>query len=339
MKKIVLIAFLVAVMLSLWGQKNIDDLLFGSEGSKDTKPKEEKVPKPVQDDLIKVHFQKKTARLAMIMSAALPGAGQFYADKSSISTWIFPAIEVALIGGAVLFNINGNKKTDEFEKYATGESITREFKYTINDVEYSYTYTGPRYNRLFQAHTENVLINFYESDIYDRSFFRLDSSNTQHFYEDIGKYNKYLFGWADWYHNFAFNPLSNDFALDQDDFADVWIWADTQYDHTRRWSANVKIEDFLNGDTDQHIAPGTPLASLMRQEYIQMRKDANAQYAYARYFILGIAFNHLASAVDAVLLTNKVNKTYITQNNFKFDVYASMKDGRLQPNLGLSLAF
>jgi len=70
-----------------------------------------------------------------------------------------------------------------------------------------------------------------------------------------------------------------------------------------------------------------------------MRKDANSQFSIARIMTLALAFNHLASAVDAVMVTNKVNKTYITQNNLQLKYYTAFRDGRVSPSLGFSWSF
>lgn len=345
MKRTILVILTMAVVISLFGQRNIDDLLFGPDQDKEVQPAGPKAVKSTDEDFIRINFQKKDARLAMLFSAILPGSGQFYADKSALSTWVFPIVEIGLIGGIIYYNISGDKKTEDFERYATGETITQTFNYTVNGVDYTYTYQGPRYQRAYQSLTQNVLMSFFPNDIYDSNFFRLDATNTQHFYEDIGKYNKYVFGWADWFYNFATDPMSGSFILDTPDFypgmdlKNVWIWADTQYDYSRRWTANVKIQDFLNGLTGNHIAPGTALASPMRQEYIEMRKDANAQYSVARVMGLGLAFNHLISAIDAVMVTNRVNKTYITQNNLQLKYFTAMRDGRVSPSLGLAWSF
>jgi hypothetical protein len=39
---------------------------------------------------------------------------------------------------------------------------------------------------------------FYNSD-----YFRLAEVGTDHFYEEIGKYHKFIFGWDDWYEKYA----------------------------------------------------------------------------------------------------------------------------------------
>ena len=336
MKKILIVLLCLGLMVPVLAKKGDDDWIFG------TGPEKEEVEQQADDDaLIKINFQKKDARLAMLYSAILPGAGQFYAKKSSLATWIFPIIEVGLIGGMVFYNIQGDKRTDDFENYANGEMINTTFHYTVDDTDYSLNYVGPRYNRNFQAQTEAVLRDFYPNDIYDQDFFRLESANTQHFYEDIGKYNKYIFGWADWYYNFAVDPRDGSFAFDNEDFVDAWIWADTQYEHSSIWTANVRIEDFLNGHgSTHHIAPGTPIASPNRQHYIQMRKDANASYKNARIATMGLAFNHIASSIHAFVLTKQVNKTYLTEAPpIQLKYYTALRDGRVQPSLGLVWTF
>ena len=336
MKKTLLILFCLGLLWPLLAKDDSDDWIFAPAPNKTNEQKSQE-----NDELIKVNFQKKDARLAMLFSALLPGAGQFYADKSAITTWIFPILEAGIIGSIVYFNMQGDRRTDDFEKYANGENAKLSFRYTINDTEYSLDYDGPRYNRSFQAKTEAVLRDFYPHDIYDQNFFRLDDMNTQHFYEDIGKYNKYIFGWADWYYNFAVDPRDGSFAFENDDFNDAWIWADTQYEHSRIWTANVRIEDFLSGFGEtHHIAPSTLIASPSRQKYIQMRKDANASYSNGRIATLALAFNHIAASINAYVLTNKVNKTYLTQAPaLQFKYFTALKDGRVQPSLGLNWNF
>ncbi|GEM_PF-217837 len=349
MKKLILLMVCLALGLSLLAQgspRGIDDLIFGEE-------KEE----TEDSGIIQVRFQKKDARRAMVYSAILPGAGQFYADRSSFTTYLFPVLEVAMIGGIIYFYGQGNKKTDEFENFATGETVTHTFEYTVDGVPYSYTYTGPRYNRTYQTRIENWIKAVNAYDIYDDTFFRLDATNTQHFYEDIGKYNKYVFGWADWYHNFATDPRIGNNAVDSDgnpidpcvfppydpneDYSATWVWAgsdDPQLAHLRRWTSNIRIEDYLNGYL-YPILPSTTQASAWRQEYIQMRKDANALYGYARLFTLGLAFNHIAAAVDAVLLTQKVNRMAITQSDFRLHYYTDLRDNQFTPMLGVTYSF
>jgi hypothetical protein len=250
-----------------------------------------------------------------------------------------------MIGGMIYYDKQGDEKTKDYEKYANGEIVTHTFNYNVGGVDYSYTYTGTRYRRDYQTQVQNVLKNINAFDIYDETFFRLDQSDTQHFYEDIGKYNKYIFGWADWYHRFATDPTSGDgtFIMDDPAYEGLWVFTgstDPQLIQNRRWYQNYTVEDFMNGDLSHPISPKSPEASPWRQEYINMRKDANKQYDYSHYFTLGLAVNHLISAIDAYIMTNQVNRTAITKNDkIKMYYYTDVSNNSLTPTLALRVNF
>jgi hypothetical protein len=338
MKQIIITILCLSIGFGLFAQEsgNADDFLFQD-------PPPSSIPAS-DDDIIKVNFEKKDARRAMLYSAILPGLGQYYANPSAITTYIFPVLEVAMIGGIIYFTHQGNEKTQDYEYYATTETVTQTFNYTVNGQDYSYTYTGPRYNRDYQNLTQSVLKNINAFDIYDDGFFRLDTANTQHFYEDIGKYNKYVFGWADWFHNFATDPTDTNgsFILDDTDYAEAWIWTgndDPAQAYLRRWTGNISIEDFMNGNTGSPVSPSHPSASAMRADYISMRNEAKDMYGYARLFGFGLALNHLASAVDAIYVTNRVNRTAISQTDFRLQYYTDMRDSHFTPSLGIIFEF
>ena len=98
MKKFLLLIICLAFLSTLLGQ-NIDDLIFQNSD------------KSNEQEIIKVNFEKKDARLAMLYSAILPGAGQFYAKPSAVITYIFPVLEIAMIGGMIYFDQQGDSKT------------------------------------------------------------------------------------------------------------------------------------------------------------------------------------------------------------------------------------
>jgi len=325
MKKVILVLIVLSMALSLVaqatkGKQDIDDLF-----------KEEEKPKVApQDDLIKINYEKRDARRAMLYSMLVPGLGQYYADKSAITTYIFPAIELMLIGGIVYYNSKGNSQVDDYEKYATGETITMNIG--------GYEYTGKRYDRNFQLAVQNIVIAHNPDDIYNSDFFRLDSSFTQHFYEDIGKYNKYIFGWADWYHSFATDSNGN-FVLDQPEYSGVWIWTDGQ-PHEIRWQANYRIADFITGNPSiQPISPNLPIASPMRNKYIQMRKDAEKEYGKARILSFMMAINHITSGLDAISVTNKRNRYYLSDSGLHFQYYTDLRQQTFTPALSVSYKF
>lgn len=348
MKKLSMLLISLCLAFGLTAQ-NIDDLIFQDKDKEETK-------ESIKNDVIQVNFKPKSARRAMLYSALFPGAGQFYADKSALTTYLFPVLEAAMIGGIVYFSSQGSKKEKVFEKYANGETITQTFTYVVHDTTYSFTYTGPRYNRDFQSYVEDNLMGLnYRgkpvlqqsfNDIYDGTLFRLDSKNSQHFYEDIGKYNRYIFGWVDWFANFAIDPRANNASIQDStlsvlnlpEFRGAWVTSGDNFE-TFRWNSNYRIEDFLNPGVDNPVPPSLPSASPMRQKYIALRNDSKDQYSYASYFTMGLAFNHIASAIDAVVLTNKTNRSALTQNPLQLHYYTALRESRITPSLGLSYNF
>lgn len=338
MNKVILIFLGLALLSSAFAQ-NIDDLIFQEQ--------EEQTP---ADDIIRVNFEPKSAQRAMLFSALLPGAGQFYAKPSAFTAYLFPVLELAAIGGIIWFNKLGNDKTEDFEYFANGETVTQTFTYTVDGQDYSYTYAGTRYRREYQDAVQNVMMNINPGtlDIYDGTFFRLDDTDTQHFYEDIGKYNKYVFGWADWYHNFATDPRTGTFYLDQIPDHATWVFnpnhTDPQLVIDNRWIKNYRIAYYLdnqdNLDPANAVAPGDFDASPWRQEYLEMRRDANRQFSFANYFTLGLAANHIAAAIDAFVLTKRVNRQAITQTGFQLQYYTGLSsNNNLTPSLGFVYSF
>lgn len=328
MKHIILIVVLLSLVFSCYAQggksgKNIDDLLFGEESKKEQ-------PKDGEDQIVTVLYGKKDARRAMLYSMLLPGSGQYYANPGAITAYIFPVIELALIGGIVYYYRQGDKQTDAYEKYATGETI----QMTIG----GYDYVGKRYDRNFQLAVQNYVINRNANDIYDGDFFRLDNSNTQHFYEDIGKYNKYIFGWADWYHTFAANA-NGSFVLDTPELEGAMIFSGGQA-HEIRWLGNYTVADFISGSPAmQPIDANSPLASPMRRKYIRMRRDAEAEYGVASNLSFVLALNHIVSGLDAIRVTNRRNRYFLSDSGFKFNYYAGMRENKITPTLVLGYNF
>jgi len=321
MKKLVLFALVLVFSLTLLAQgkqsSDIDQWLY-QQPDADQKTKADTL---VKNDLIQVNYNKKSAHLALLMSLAVPGLGQYYADKSVLTTYIFPVLELAFIGGIVYYNIQGKDKADAYEKYATGEVI----RYKTQDGTIK---TGYRYNRLFQKQVQEILKGINQSDIYDNGYFRLDTTDTQHFYEDIGKYPHYVFGWMDWYYRFS--------ADESGDFSDPhWVLDGPTDNPNTHWTGNYPL---WGNDTAVIIAPDSPDASAMRQTYIRMRNEAKDQYSISHFFTMAAAFNHLAAGIDAVRVTRNRNRLYISQIP-SMNIYANLHNGTVTPMLGMKWQF
>ncbi len=297
----------------------------------------------IRNDIIQVNYEKKSVSKAMILSSLFPGAGQFYANRRSITTYIFPIIEIGLWVGYFHYYNQGLDKEDEYEKWANQEPINDvgylgDCPYINPDTNQPYYKDGDpiyRYGRERHDFAVDDFLIENNNPSYENHF-RLDDTNTQHFYEDIGKYNKHIFGWYDWFNIYATNDEGN--------------WTNV---------INWNFEDDANG-LDDWIgmgAPANPMDSLyienqslyegknglysgMRAEYIEMRKEARNYYKSAEIISFGLVFNHILSAFDAVRITRRYNLEYIT-NISKLQIHLApvVVSNELSPALFLTKRF
>ncbi len=292
MKKIILIAILLIAGIGLNAQI-LDDL--------------KKDEKSMNDEIIKVNYQKKSAQKAMLYSAIFPGAGQFYVNKKSVLSYVYPVIEIALW-------------TTYIHNYSKGDDVTADYE----------KYADANYSRVKQSSVENNIIAKYPNDIYTDDHFRLDNVNSQHFYEDIGKYNKYIFGWDDWYATYVKDMGAGNIECNW-----VFIGTDTGNQSDIQWVGNYPEND--PGYTGPYISPDN--ASPLRQKYIQMRGDAEDYYQVADNMRFLIVANHLISTIDALRTANKYNRNAIKTASISPVLQPIIFNNQLTPLFSLSCKF
>jgi hypothetical protein len=232
-----------------------------------------------------------------------------------------------MIAGIIMYNNRGKDKAKDYEHYANGEDIA----YTLGDGQIIMT---TRYDRNRQHRVESILMGLNASDIYESSYFRLDGDNTQHFYEDIGKYPHYVFGWADWYYHFATDQAGVE--LDP-----IWYPGGHEDNPGWVWQGNHPLwdDDALGYSVEIPIENYNHASSPMRKEYVKMRDKAKAEYAVARTLSFTLAGNHLLASLDAIRLARKANKNYLSDTGIRFQYYAQIRENRLTPTLGLNWMF
>ncbi len=123
---------------------------------------------------------RRSVARAAIFSAVLPGAGQVY-NRSYLKGLLFLGVEVGAWAAYAKYNSSGNRKTDEFERFADQHwseseywaSIDRAFGCSPGDRECEK-----------QKERENF------------SHYLPDTKN-QTYYENIGKYDQFNAGWDD----------------------------------------------------------------------------------------------------------------------------------------------
>ncbi len=143
--------------------------------------------------------EMKKPLLAAAMSLVVPGGGEFYSG-SYVKSAIFFSAEVAAIAVALTYNSQANSKTNQFEAYANAHwSAVRYAKWIVNHGVNDYGPTSPAptptdYNAI--ANHDFSTINAWESGSHSEGFTHLlPKYGEQQYYELIGKYDQYKFGW------------------------------------------------------------------------------------------------------------------------------------------------
>jgi len=137
---------------------------------------------------------KKTPVIAGLLSAVIPGAGQFYNGDYWI-TGIFVALEAAFITGGIIYDNKGDDQTTAFEQFAdnvtetTGWSVVRYAKWlNANGADITIDETTPGLQPWER-------VNWTELNEAETGSHHLYPHGDQQYYEMIGKYHEYIPGW------------------------------------------------------------------------------------------------------------------------------------------------
>ncbi len=150
------------------------------------------------------HSNLKSPLLGSMLSLLVPGAGEYYSERY-VKSGIFFALEVAAVTAAIVYNSKGNKKTDEFQNYADQHWSAVDYAQWIikNGDHYKTTGTLPA---VFTIDPNTSLppwerVNFAEINAWEASPHSLGFSHQlpphgdQQYYELIGKYSQFKYGW------------------------------------------------------------------------------------------------------------------------------------------------
>ncbi|MDK9700968.1 MAG: DUF5683 domain-containing protein [bacterium] len=211
---------------------------------------------------------------AVLLSAILPGAGQFYAGQKW-KGYTFMGVEVALWALAISYTMQGNDKDDEFKKFADANWMQLQYR----NKEYELAILGTLPNRQSglsgnpfpgtRVEWDNLPWTGGTGTLHDRSWWlptnfthELPGDRDQQYYEMIGKYlTQFGFAWNDQYG-------------DDTTGASVGVW---------------------NG------------VSKNAEKYADMRYDSNQLLKMGNNMFMIVMVNHVASAVEAAMYVKKHN--------------------------------
>jgi hypothetical protein len=236
---------------------------------------------------------KKNIGKAALFSLILPGTGELYAG-SWMRAIPFFAIEVACWATFASYQSQGNKKTDEFEKFAGTRTNPNNFDYrTYLWAEYSMAKDDARNGTAgaYPANFESWSGLDWDARIeylpppFTHDILTLDQ---QQYFEMIGKYfSQFAFGWKDTYNDGA-------------------GYASAVFTETSPWEVWTRPAAGVSPDDPNTVAydGGSP----MFYHYRDMRGKANDLYHVGNIAIEVVLVNHILSALDAALAARSYNK-------------------------------
>ncbi|HED05927.1 MAG TPA: hypothetical protein ENI61_04500 [Ignavibacteria bacterium] len=162
--------------------------------------------------------RKKSRFLAGLLSAIVPGAGEFYSEHY-LKAAIFAIVEASAITTAVLYNNRGSRQTDFFQNYADANWYVSKYAYwALKHAKEINSDINPNDYHIFRnvdvgtinPNTANwkklngdvdwIKLNEFESALGSNPqsggfTHRLPYHGEQQYYELIGKYYQYSMGW------------------------------------------------------------------------------------------------------------------------------------------------
>jgi len=193
----------------------------------------------------------KSVLKAGVLSLLIPGLGQVYNGSHIGKVALFAGADVALLLGASKFDSDGNDKVAEFRAFARANWNEQDYWNYLNHV---YGDTTDADDNLGGNHGHH-----------------LPNTQTQQYFEMIGKYDQFSYGWA---RAEDFGP--ND-TLPWDTASTAANKSQYEYDFENRYPSQLRLD------------------------YNQMRADANDKFGKRDKMIIFVMVNHVVSAVDAVV--------------------------------------
>ncbi len=201
---------------------------------------------------------RKSVLKAGILSLLIPGLGQVYNGSHIGKVALFAGADVALILGASKFNSDGNDKVAEFRAFARANWNEQDYWNYLNHV---------------YGDTTDV-----DDNLGGNHGHHLPTTQTQQYFEMIGKYDQFSYGWA---RAEDFEP--ND-TLPWDTASTPANKSQYEYDFENRYPSQLRLD------------------------YNQMRADANDKFGKRDKMVIFVMVNHVVSSVDAIVSAHRHNK-------------------------------
>jgi hypothetical protein len=316
-------SFVMISVLLIWGASAMADVGAGAgvirEHFLKTQPSVREVAQRVGQEPVSTEGtyagspQMKSPGMALLFSAAVPGAGELYigAEKRAIG---FFAVEVASWTWYLTQHSSGKDKEDEYMDFAGRTDQSGSWKGN-NWSEGQYFTWYSHWEDWYDAYKGD------NDPDFDKLFtHHLPPQVNDDYYEMIGKYDQFSYGWID-SSEVRQNPLLyENFAP----FDSLYGFPPPPADYTTR--------DICRGVS--------PSATRDRDLYVNLRGDANKLLKRATWGISVSLFNHVISALDAALAARAFNRRVLEEARYpqlrmELDRYA----GEVIPKITISQKF
>ncbi len=197
---------------------------------------------------------RKSPIAAFLLSALVPGAGQFYNEGLGLKAVAFLGADIGAWVAHFSFKSDGDDMTDEFQQFRKDHWSEERYR---NFEEWSYD-------------ADSLAAGLYR----EFSHTLPGDPEDQQYYEQVGKYDQYAWGWDD-----------------------AVLFDGRTY------------ADFGPGSGMPRIANGNNVpSSANRTTYEIMRDDANTSYDWADRMLFAATLNRAISAVEAFLSARAHNR-------------------------------
>lgn len=226
----------------------------------------------------------KSPGRAFFISLLIPGLGELY--SGSLRGLGFLGVELLSWGGYFYYDGKGKDERTNYESFADAHYDPVHYRDVVSEICGKYENwpdepDWPCQECEYQHCTEELQTDSEHKCGILRDHFLLPERKGQHYYEDLGKYDKYIFGWDDWYERYV--PVRG--SID---------W--TEWEPGQPWPTTLPPWDGAVG-----------MSSANREKYRDMRRQSNDYLDRATYFTWFVLINHVASALDAAFSARRHN--------------------------------
>ncbi len=255
-------------------------------------------------------YESKSPKRAFLQSVLIPGWGQWY-NGSRITPFVFLGLEAAGWLGVSHFHSNGNQKQGKYQRFADDDSLGWDYSLYNHALQVVYgvdsdtsKYLNPEWVKCqTDPNCQDVPPQYipWSHHVFDDG--NGNPIKNQTYYENIGKYDQFAFGWRD-YNDTDSNGIG---------------------------TPPTKPQDTV----------GVSYITQNRRNYLNQRASANREFSRASTILILTISNHLISAFEAAIGANRHNRSLdqFGAVDAHMSLVRSQTTGNLMPNMTLNYRF